>query len=297
MKIGVDLGGTKIEVMALSNKDQILYNRRIATPRGDYAATVEAIVLLVLEAEQHIGEKGTVGIGMPGTFSRATGLVKNANSTWLNGKPLDKDISARLQRPVRMANDANCFALSEALKGAAAGANSVFGVILGTGVGGGIVINQEILTGPNGISGEWGHNPLPWRKEDEIDLPCYCGKQGCIETHLSGPGFANHYQHISGGETMRSEEIMAAYRQGEVLATKAFNMYVDKLARACAVVVNILDPEVIVLGGGLSNIDEIYPKLQQQLPQHVFSDAIDIKIVPAMFGDASGIRGAAYLWS
>ena len=299
MRIGIDLGGTKIEVMAMDDQDRILVNRRIPTPRFDYRGTLQAIHSLVIDTEKEIGEQGTVGIGMPGSFSKITGLVKNANSTWLNGKPLDKDLESLLKRPIRLANDANCLTWSEFVNGAAHGHANVFGVILGSGVGGGLVINHQLVTGPNGITGEWGHNPLPWKTSKDIDHHCYCGKKGCIETYLSGIGFAEHFRQDCPGpeyQHFRSEEIIEAVRKGDSNAIEAFELYTERLAKALASVINVVDPDMIVLGGGLSNIQELYPALSQKVPEYVFSDHIQIKIAPAKFGDASGIRGAAWLW-
>src|SRR5512133_3801189 len=250
MRIGIDLGGTKIEGIALDAKGAVLARRRVATPRGDYDATLEAIASLVLGFEQEVGRTGTVGVGMPGAISPATGLVKNANSTWLIGQPLDRDLAARLARPVRCANDANCFALSEAVDGAAAGARVVFGVIVGTGTGGGVVVDRKVLTGPNAIAGEWGHNPLPWPQGDEWPgPPCYCGKTGCVETFLSGPGLARDYRNRT-GEFVEAPEIAARAVAGEPAAVTALERYEDRMARALAVVIDILDPDVVVLGGG-----------------------------------------------
>ncbi|SOD90586.1 ROK family protein [Caenispirillum bisanense] len=295
MRLGVDLGGTKIEAIALAEDGAPRARRRTATPAGDYAATVRAVAALVTAVEAEAGARpggATVGIGIPGALSPATGLVKNANSTCLIGRPLDRDLAAALGRPVRLANDADCFALSEATDGAGAGAASVFGVILGTGVGGGIVVGGRPLAGPNAIAGEWGHNPLPWPRDEERPGPaCYCGRRGCIETFLSGPGLgADHGQGLSGAE------VAARAATGEPTAVAALDRYVDRLARALATVVNVLDPEVIVLGGGLSNLAVLYDRLPAALPAWVFSDTVRTRILPPVHGDSSGVRGAAWLW-
>jgi fructokinase len=293
VRIGVDLGGTKIEAVALDEDGRELVRRRIATPRGDYGATLDAIASLVFDLERISDTRATVGVGMPGTVSPATGLVKNANSTWLIGRPLADDLPRLLGRPVRFANDANCFALSEATDGAAAGAAVVFGVILGTGVGGGIVIDGRIVIGANAIAGEWGHNPLPAPQGAELPgPPCYCGRRGCIETFLSGPALAADYD----GATA-ADEIVQRAAAGDVRADQALCRFEDRLARALASVVNVLDPDVIVLGGGLSNIERVYASVPGLLIPHVFSDRVDTKLVRAQHGDSSGVRGAAWLWS
>lgn len=295
MRIGIDLGGTKIEAIALSDGGETLVRQRVATP-PDYAATVAAIAALVREVESATAQRGTVGIGIPGAVVPATGLVKNANSTWLIGRPLGRDLEAALGRPVRLMNDANCFALSEAADGAAAGAPVTFGVILGTGVGGGIVIRGECLTGANLIAGEWGHNALPWIAPDEYPGPaCYCGKRGCIETWLSGPGFVrDHAAHT--GVTMPAADIVRAAAGGDAGARASLERYVDRLSRALASVVNILDPDVVVLGGGMSNVAGLAGSVSALLPRHVFSDAIATRVVRNQHGDSSGVRGAAWLW-
>ncbi|WP_303785784.1 ROK family protein [Azovibrio restrictus] len=293
MRLGVDLGGTKIEVLALSDAGQTLLRRRIPTPKGDYAATLEAITGLVWQAEAELGQKGSVGIGIPGTLVARTGLVKNANSTCLIGRPLQRDLEARLQRPVRLANDANCFALSEAVDGAAAGARAVFGVILGTGVGGGLVLDGRVWDGANGIAGEWGHNPLP----GELDAPpCYCGRRGCIETWLSGPALAaDHARHT--GRSLSPEAIVAGAEAGDADCGASLARYEARLARALAGVINIFDPEVIVLGGGLSRIDRLYQRVPECWGEHVFSDTVCTRLCPPRHGDSSGVRGAAWLWA
>lgn len=296
LRIGVDLGGTKIEAIALDGAGKVLARRRIPTPAGDYEATVAAVADLVGKIEAELGRQGTVGIGTPGAISRATGLLKNSNSVWLNGRPLQHDLAAALGRPVRLANDADCFALSEATDGAAAGAGVVFGAIIGTGTGGGIVVNGRLLSGPNAIAGEWGHNPLPWPRPDEWPgRNCYCGKTGCIETFLSGPGFAQEY-HAATGQLLTAQEIVARAAAGSRRAEAALARYEDRLARALASVVNVLDPEVIVLGGGMSNIASLYVNVPWLWGKYVFSDRLDTRLVKAKYGDSSGVRGAAWLW-
>jgi predicted NBD/HSP70 family sugar kinase len=287
MRIGVDLGGTKIEAIALVGRSREaleLTRRRIPTPRGDYTATVAAVASLVRD----MGE-GTVGVGIPGALSRVTGLVKNANSTWLIGKPLKQDLERALGKEVRVENDANCFALSEATDGAAQGAEVVFGVILGTGVGGGIVAHGRLLKGPNAIAGEWGHNPLPAPGASDLPLPaCYCGRAGCIETYLSGPALARDHLALT-GQSATAQEIVA--RQGEAL-----HRYEERLARALASVINLLDPDVIVLGGGMSNAQRLYTEVPRLWSKHVFSDHVATRLVRNTHGDSSGVRGAAWLW-
>ncbi len=294
MRIGIDLGGSKIETLALDDEGVELSRRRSATPRGDYDGTIRVMVDHVAAIESETGRRGSVGVGMPGAESLATGLIKNANSVCLIGKPLAADLAAALDRPVRLANDANCFALSEATDGAAAGADSAFGVILGTGVGGGCVVGGRILVGVNGICGEWGHNPLPWPANGERPgPPCYCGLKGCIETFLSSPGLARDY--AADGET-ESSEIARLAEAGEPAARAAMERYCDRLARALSTVINILDPDVIVLGGGMSNIAVLYDSVPGRWGPYVFSDRIDTRLRPAKYGDASGARGAAWLW-
>lgn len=294
-RIGIDLGGSKIEGIVLCAYGDILARRRIATPAGDYAATLRAVCELVAALERQSGRNCSVGVGTPGALSPGDGLLRNANSTWLNGRPLDRDLSERLGRPVRTANDADCFALSEASDGAAAGAVSVFGVIVGTGTGGGIVIGGRLLQGPNAIAGEWGHNPLPWPQDQERPGPaCYCGKQGCIETFLSGPGLARDYAPDEAGPN--AAQIVQRAADGEPAAEACLARYEDRMARALAGVINILDPEVIVLGGGLSQIDRLYHKVPRLWPHYVFSDVVRTRLVPPMHGDSSGVRGAAWLW-
>lgn len=299
LRIGVDLGGTKIEAIALSATGEVVARLRAATPRGDYEATLAAVADLVRRIEamaaRHGAVAGSVGVGIPGALSRRDGRIKNANSTWLNGRAFDRDLVRALGRPVRLANDANCFALSEASDGAAAGASPVFGVILGTGVGGGIVVDGRVVTGRNAIAGEWGHNPLPWPSDEERPgPPCYCGKSGCIETFLSGPGLVRDQ---SGDRRLDSPaEVAAAAADGAPDAIAVLARYQDRLARSLAQVINIVDPEVIVLGGGLSNLAALYREVPARLPAYVFSDRVDTRIVPPRHGDSSGVRGAAWLW-
>jgi fructokinase len=295
-RIGVDLGGTKIEIIALKADGSEAIRRRISTPAPDYEATVEALCGLVSTVEGELGKRSTVGIGTPGAVDPSTTLLKNSNSTMLNGRPLKSDIESRLGREVRVANDANCFALSEAIDGAGAGYRNVFGVILGTGVGGGIVIDQDFLVGRNASAGEWGHNPLPWRTIDEEPGPlCYCGNRGCIETFLSGPGLANDFERTS-RRVMTPAAIAAAAALGDDDAAAAMTRYKDRLARGIASVVNIVDPDIIVLGGGLSNISALYDDVPPLLLRHIFSKPGGVTVVRALHGDSSGVRGAARLW-
>ncbi|MFD2184115.1 ROK family protein [Rhodoplanes azumiensis] len=296
MRIGIDLGGTKIEGLALGDDGTALWRRRVATPAGDYAGTLAAIAGLVAAAEATLGMRGTVGIATPGAISPATGLLKNSNSVVLNGKPLDRDLARTLGRAVRLENDANCFAVSEATDGAAAGARVVFGVILGTGVGGGVVVDGRVVTGRNGIAGEWGHAPLPWPRDDERPGPaCYCGRHGCLETFLSGPGLARDFFHAS-GRAATPGEIVTTAAAGDPIAQKCFEDYLDRAARGLAMVVDVIDPDVIVLGGGLSNIDALYTALPARVARHAFTDRLDTAIVKNRHGDSSGVRGAAWLW-
>lgn len=296
MRAGIDLGGTKIEGIVLDDTGTEIARRRIAAPRGDYMATISAIRSLIGDLETASCPVSRVGVGIPGTISPASGLVKNANSTWLIGHPFDKDLETALGRPVRLANDANCFALSEAADGAAAGAASVFGVILGTGTGGGLVLDGRPLTGINAIAGEWGHNPLPWPEAAERDVPaCYCGLTGCIETFLSGPGLARDHLATT-GEDLAPPEIATRAAAGDPNAESTMTRYESRLARALATVINIVDPEVIVLGGGLSNLDRLYVNVAGQLDRWVFSDTVATRLVKNCHGDASGVRGAAWLW-
>jgi fructokinase len=274
----------------------VLARRRVPTPRDDYHATLETIARLVGELEAEARARGTVGLGIPGAISPATGLIKNANSVWLNGRPVSRDLEARLGRPVRLANDANCFALSEATDGAAAGARVVFGVIVGTGTGGGLVVDGRVLTGPNAIAGEWGHNPLPWPEDDERPGPsCYCGLRGCIETFLSGPGLARDHRQRTGRD-LRAEEIAAAAAAGDPAGEESLARYEGRMARALASIINVVDPDVIVLGGGMSQLPRLYANVPRLWGAWVFSDRVDTRLVPPRYGDASGVRGAAWLW-
>ena len=296
MRIGVDLGGTKIEMITLDDNGATLLRRRVQTPVGDYAGTVRTIAELVSGAQSQIGASATVGIATPGALSPQSGLLRNSNSVVLNGKPLDRDLANALGQPIRLENDANCLAISEAADGAGAGCQVVFGAILGTGVGGGIVIERQILTGLNRIGGEWGHNPLPWATESERPgHRCYCGKFGCIETFLSGAGLAREYFLLSQKE-LPAEQIAAAQQSGEPDAVRSLATYKHRLARSLAALINILDPDVIVLGGGISNIDALYDGLPELIGRHAFSDGIRTRVVRAAHGDSSGVRGAAWLW-
>ncbi len=299
ISIGIDLGGTKIEGIALDEAGNELLRHRVATPAGNYAASLQAISDLVLWLENKTATADSIGIGTPGAISPASGLLRNSNSVCLNNQPLQADLQALLKREVCIANDANCFALSEATDGVAQGAAVVFGVIIGTGTGAGIVVNGRVLNGANAIAGEWGHNPLPWPQENERPGPdCYCGKQGCIETFLSGPGMSLDFtQHT--GEQLSAEQIVALTEQADAIhqpqAEACLQRYINRLARSLAHVINILDPDVIVLGGGLSNIQRLYAEVPQQLAQYVFSDVVSTKLVPPRYGDSSGVRGAAWL--
>ena len=299
MRIGIDLGGTKTEVIALANEGTELFRHRLPTPKNDYQATVATIVELVANAEMATGKSGTVGIGIPGSISPYTRVVKNANSTWLNGQPFDSDLRRALNRDVRLANDANCLAVSEATDGAASGAQIVFAVIIGTGCGAGIAINGRSLIGGNGTAGEWGHNPLAWMDDEELrireQLPCYCGKQGCIETFVSGSGFSADYQRLS-GEKLSGNDIIARAARHDALAEQAIKRYETRLAKSLAHIVNILDPDVIVLGGGMSNVDRLYKTLPQIIKPWVFGHECETPILKAQHGDSSGVRGAAWLW-
>jgi len=296
IRIGIDLGGTKIEAAALDRQGVIRFRRRVPTPTGDYPGTIRVIRELVAALEGELRESGTVGIGIPGAISPATGLVKNANSTCLIGHPFDRDLAAALGRPVKLANDADCFALSEAVDGAAAGASTVFGVILGTGVGGGVVVRGRLLDGPNAIAGEWGHSPLPWPRDDERPgALCYCGKHGCVETFVSGPGLARDHAART-GEAVAATEIAERAEAGDQRADATMNRYEDRLARALATVINLLDPHVIVLGGGLGQIARLYRRVPAIWGAYVFSDTVATRLVPPRYGDSSGVRGAAWLW-
>ena len=297
MRIGIDLGGTKIEGLALGDDGRELARHRIAAPRGSYDDTIRAVVHLVADLETQTQQRGTVGIGIPGAISPATGLIKNANSTWLIGRPFERDLSRAVDRPVRLANDANCFALSEATDGAAAGASIVFGVIIGTGTGGGLVVHGRVVSGANAIAGEWGHNPLPAPDDDERPGPrCYCGRSGCIETFLSGPALARDYV-AHGGDDVAAIEVAARGEAGDARALACLDRYERRFARAIASVINVVDPDVIVLGGGLSNMRRLYERVPAHWAEHVFSDRVGTRLVPAKYGDASGVRGAAWLWN
>ncbi len=317
MRLGVDLGGSKIEIIALGDDGIVLLRERVATPQGDYMATVMAVAGLVAAAEQRVGAGGTVGVGIPGAESSASGLIKNANSTCLIGQPLRCDLERALQREVRMANDANCFALSEAADGAGAGMQTVFGAILGTGVGGGIVVDGKVLTGANAIAGEWGHNPLSGDCEDHPPRPlpeeggnhgsplrgsgcvapplCYCGRKGCIELYLSGPGLAADHRRVTGSD-LQAIDIPARAANGDTQCEATLQRYEARLARALAQVINILDPDAIVLGGGLSNMERLYENVPRLWSEHVFSDRVATKLLKHRHGDSSGVRGAAWLW-
>ena len=296
MRIGIDLGGTKIEGIAIDESGVERQRLRIPTPKGEYAAIVQAIVSLVAEIEKAYGEKGTVGVGIPGAISPATGLVKNANTVALIGHPLDKDLSCALDREVRVANDANCFVLSEATDGAGACGQVVFGVIIGTGVGGGIVVNGSLLTGAHAIAGEWGHNPLAWPRDDERPgHPCFCGRPGCNETFLAGPSLSRDHRLVT-GQDVKAPEIALRAESGDAQALATMARYEDRMARALSVVINVLDPDFVVLGGGVSNIARLYREVPLLLPKYVFSDKVTTPIVKAKFGDSSGVRGAAWLF-
>jgi fructokinase len=296
MRIGIDLGGTKIEGILLDEAGLERARLRVATPRGDYRATVEAVAAVVADLDGRSGGGASVGVGIPGAVSPATGLIKNANATWLIGRDLDRDLAVAIGREVRIANDANCFAVSEAVDGAGAGAGVVFGVILGTGVGGGIAVSGRALTGANAVAGEWGHNPLPWAGgADEPGATCYCGKRGCIETYLSGSGLARAYLSRTGRER-DAADIAGLAEAGDAAAVEVLGRYADRLARALASVINILDPDVVVLGGGLSNIASLYQAVPPLLPRWVFSDRIATRLARNRHGDSSGVRGAAWLW-
>ena len=296
LRIGIDLGGTKIEGAAIDRDGAVYARRRLPTPAHDYAATIAAVAALVQGIESGFGGEMNVGVGIPGTVSAHTGLVKNANSTWLISRPLGRDLAAALGREVRLANDANCFALSEASDGAAAGCGSVFGVILGTGVGGGLVIGGRIVVGANAIAGEWGHNPLPWPQPDEQPgPPCYCGRSGCIETFLSGPGLAADHRRHGGGDS-GGRQIVAGAIAGDPGCSATLARYSARLARALASIINVVDPDAIVLGGGLSGIASLYETVPRLWGDFVFSDTVVTRLLPPKHGDSSGVRGAAWLW-
>ena len=296
-RLGVDLGGTKIAGIALGEGDRVLAEHRVAAPAKDYAQTIAAIGAMVSHLEQVAGARGSVGVGMPGSISPATGLAQNANSTWLNGRAIARDLEAHLERPVRLANDANCFALSEAADGAGIGARSMFGVILGTGCGGGLVYDGRLIDGPNGIGGEWGHNPLPWATGEEQPGPrCWCGRRGCLETWLSGPGLEADHLRATGSQ-LAAEDIAARATSGDASAQATLDRHAGRLARGLAHVINIFDPEAVVLGGGLSNLAHLYEVLPELVAPHVFADTPRVTIKPPHWGDASGVRGAARLWA
>jgi len=299
MRIGVDVGGTKIEAIALDATGLELKRTRVATPKGDYDATVATIAGLAQKLEAELGQTGTVGVGIPGTIIASSGLVKNANSTWLNGRPLEKDLSAALNREVRCANDANCFAISEATDGAAKGYGVVFGVIVGTGAGGGVALNGHVHGGPNGLAGEWGHVSLPWATaEEQPGALCYCGRHGCIETWISGTGFEWDFARVT-SRNLRGPEIVAAAAAGDPEAEAALDRLVDRMARGLSVIVNVLDPDALVLGGGLSNLDRLYAKtggIGEKLRDYGFGGGVETPILRNLHGDSSGVRGAAWLW-
>jgi fructokinase len=314
LRIGIDLGGTKIEGLVLDGSREAA-RLRVDTPRGDYRATLDAIAAVVDTLERQTATDATVGIGIPGTLSAATGLVKNANSAWLIGQPLQRDLERLLDRPVRVANDANCFAMSEATDGAGTGAEVVFGIIVGTGVGGGITVNGRIISGPNRIAGEWGHNPLPWADAEDHGRRCYCGKEGCIETFLSGPGFSADHERVA-GVRLSPAQIVGASDRGDAAADQTLRRYERRMARALASIINVLDPDVIVLGGGMSNIGRLYRSVPTLWDKFIFScgarpsavgrsqgvapqvkEVVKTRLVAAKHGDASGVRGAAWLWS
>jgi fructokinase len=295
MRIGIDVGGTKIEGIALGAGGAELFRQRVSSPHS-YQETLDTIAALVDQVEREAGARGSIGVGIPGSISPSTGLVRNANSVWLNGQPFDRDLAERLGRPVRMSNDANCFALSEADDGAGAGASSVFGVILGTGVGGGIVLDGRVVNGASGIAGEWGHNPLPWPADDERPgRECFCGLRGCVETFCSGPGIEHDHALVT-GEVLSSAKIAAMARRGHEAARATLDRHADRVARSLAVVLNVVDPEVVVLGGGVSNIEGLPEQVQERLPHYVFTDEVTARVVRNVHGDSSGVRGAAWLW-
>jgi fructokinase len=297
LRLGVDLGGSKIEIVALDASGTERLRRRVPTPRGDYAATLAAVGELVRATEHELQASGTVGIGTPGSISRATGLLRGSNSVYLNGQPIRRDLEAVLGRPVRITNDANCFALSEATDGAGVGAHVVFGAILGTGVGSGVVVHGRVLDGPNAIAGEWGHNPLPWPSDDERPgFACFCGHHGCIETFLAGPGLARDHAAVA-GDALDVPHIVARAAAGDASCNATLERYESRLARALAHVVNILDPDIVVLGGGVSNIERIYDNVPRLWGRWIFSDRVDTRLARNVHGDSSGVRGAAWLWS
>ncbi|MEE2654316.1 MAG: ROK family protein [Pseudomonadota bacterium] len=300
MRIGVDLGGTKIEFIAIDNDGNTLMRNRIKAPQNKYSETLKAIETGILAIENSLDQIGSIGVGIPGTVSQQTGLVKGANSVWLIGHPIDKDLETILKRPVRVANDANCFALSESIDGAGTGYEVIFGVILGTGVGGGLCINGRIITGPNGIAGEWGHSPMPGvspklLKQRNKERSCYCGKQNCIETYLSGPGFSKSFLETA-GKTLSPQEIVTKLEWGDPMANSVMQNYEQQLSRALSGVINILDPDVIILGGGISNVERLYENVPSLWQKWCFSDRVITPLKRAKHGDSSGVRGAAWLW-
>ncbi|MEO7760583.1 MAG: ROK family protein [Casimicrobiaceae bacterium] len=296
LRLGIDLGGTKMEIIALDDDGRELARRRMPTPQGDYRATLTAIAQLVAATENHLGERGTVGIGTPGALSRRTGLLKNANSVCLNGQPIKEHLEEMLAREIRIANDANCFALSEAVDGAGIAAEVVFGVILGTGCGGGVVVNRHVLTGINAIAGEWGHNPLPLPTPEDLPLPpCFCGHFGCNELYLSGTGLARDHLKVT-GETASAEAIVARSQWNDLGCEASLERYEERLARALGYVINIVDPDVVVLGGGMSNVDRLYENVPRIWNRYVASDFVDTRLLRNVHGDSSGVRGAAWLW-
>lgn len=297
MRIGIDLGGTKIEVIAISNNGEVVFRKRENTPQGDYRATVRTVIDLVEVVEQQTNAKGTVGIGIPGSISPKTGLIRNANSTCINGKDLRGDLCRELKCEVRVENDANCFALSEAIDGIAADYLTVFGVILGTGCGGAIVIDKHLISGSNLIAGEWGHTCLPWREvEESAPLPCYCGLADCTETYLSGPGWATRYNRRY-GTNLNSKQIFELSEKGDPAAIEGVSIYAEWLARGLSSVINLLDPHAIVLGGGVGNMNYLYSEVPKRWERYIFSDIVNTKLLKPMHGDSSGVRGAAWLWS
>jgi fructokinase len=296
VRFGIDLGGTKTEIVALAPDGRELLRRRIVTPRDDYRRTLDALTRLVTESERELGVSASVGLGTPGSISRATGLLRGSNSVCLNGQPIKRDLERFLDREIRITNDANCFALSEATDGAGRDARVVFGAILGTGVGAGIVVEGRVLDGPNAIAGEWGHNPLPWPRDDERPgAACFCGRNGCIETWLAGPGIARDHEHAT-GEHASAQEIVARAARGDRAGGATLERYEERLARALAHVINLLDPDAIVLGGGLSNIERLYKNVPRHWGSWVFSDRVDTQLLRNVHGDSSGVRGAAWLW-
>ena len=295
LRMGIDLGGTKTEVVVIDAGGEPLSRRRLATPAEDYAAILDMLAELVRQTESDLGQDCSVGIGIPGALSPNSGLLRNSNTTCMNGRPFRRDLERRLEREIRIENDANCFALSEARTGAGQGYRTVFGVIIGTGTGGGLVIDGRLINGPHAISGEWGHNPLPWSRAEDGSPPCYCGKQGCIETFLSGPGLAHNFA-AAYARTLTSEQIVAGAGAGDADCASMLALYHDQMARALSHLINIIDPDAIVLGGGMSNIDSLYRALPELLPAYVFSDFVATPILPAAHGDASGVFGAALLW-